>query len=206
MQKLSDISKKEKNSPSPGIFSLLSKYAGIISLLVILTVIANALTVAVPEIISVAIDTYKRSNFIIANFIIEFSIVAIFIFIFTYLQNIVQIYASEKVARDMRNDITAKISVQPYSYIENATPSKLLTNLTSDVDAVKTFVSMAVSSIISSVFLILVVSVLLIITNWRLGLTVILIMPFIGVTSRSNRLAQQSYKRKYLGRSFNTSS
>jgi len=172
----------EKNRPAPGLFGLLRRYAGLISLLVMLTIIVGALTVAVPEIISVAIDTYTKSNFVMADFIIGFSVVAFLIFVFTYLQNIVQVYASERVARDMRDDITAKISVQPYSYIDNATPAKLLTNLTSDVDAVKTFVSMAVSSIISSVFLILAVSVLLLVNNWRLGLTVILVMPFIGVT------------------------
>jgi len=171
-----------KNLPAANLFALLYRYAGIIILLVLLTVIANALTISVPEIISTAIDTYTHSNFLITNFIVEFFIVAIFIFIFTYLQNIVQVYASERVARDVRNEITAKISVQPYSYIENATPAKILTNLTSDVDAVKTFVSMAVSSIISSAFLILAVSVLLLVTNWRLALTVILIMPFIGIT------------------------
>ena len=180
--------KKEKsnqhknNIPAKNLLSLLFKYTGVISLLVALTIIANGLTVAVPEIISSAIDNFARRSFIIENFVIEFSVVAFLIFIFTYLQNIVQVYASERVARDMRNDITSKISVQPYSYIENAMPAKLLTNLTSDVDAVKTFVSMAVSSIIASVFLILSVSTLLLVTNWRLGLTVILVMPFIGVT------------------------
>lgn len=151
-------------------------------MLVVLTIIANALAISVPEIISYAIDTYAHKTFVLDNFVLEFFVVAVLIFIFTYLQNIAQVYASERVARDMRDDITAKISVQPNSYIEKATPAKLLTNLTSDVDAVKTFVSMAVSSIISSVFLILAVSVLLIITNWKLGLAVILIMPFIGVT------------------------
>ena len=59
------------------------------------------------------------------------------IFIFTYLQSIVQTYASERVARDLRTDLTAKISLQDYAYIQRVNPSKLLTNLTSDVDAVK---------------------------------------------------------------------
>ena len=118
----------------------------------------------------------------IKNLIIEFSVVAFLIFIFTYLQNIVQVYVSERVARDMRNDIAAKISVQPYSYIEKATPAKLLTNLTSDVDAVKAFVSTAISSIISSVFLIVAVSILLIITDWKLALTVLAVLPIIGAT------------------------
>jgi ATP-binding cassette subfamily B protein len=48
-----------------------------------------------------------------------------------------------------------KISLQDYNYIQVATPSKLLTNLTSDVDSVKLFVSQAISSIVSSIFLII---------------------------------------------------
>ena len=174
--------KLDKNLPSESLFGLLKRYWKIIFLLVILTIIAGGLSVSVPEIIAHAIDSYSKGNFSVSNLIIEFSVVAVLIFIFTYLQNVVQVYASELVARDMRNDITAKISVQPYSYIETATPAKLLTNLTSDVDAVKSFVSTAISSIISSIFLIIAVSTLLIITDWKLGLLVVLIMPFIGVT------------------------
>ncbi len=171
---------KEK-TPAKNIFVLLFRYAGIISLLVIVTIIANALAIVVPKIISGAIDNYAKGNFIIANLIIEFSIIAVLIFVFTYLQNIAQVYASERVARDIRNDIAAKISVQPYSYIEKATPAIILTNFTSDVDAVKTFVSMAVSAIISSIFLIVGISALLIITDWKLALTVLAIVPFIGI-------------------------
>ncbi len=173
---------KDSNLQSPSLFGLLGRYKKIITVLVVLTIIANGLSISVPKIIARAIDTYSDGNFIITNLIVEFSIVALLIFIFTYLQNIAQVYASEKVARDMRNDIVAKISVQPYSYIETVTTAKLLTNLTSDVDAVKTFVSMAVSSIISSIFLIVGVSILLLITDWKLALVVLSVTPVIAVT------------------------
>jgi ATP-binding cassette, subfamily B, bacterial len=169
-------------SSTPSVFSLLGKYTGLIVLLVALTVIANALSISVPNIISNAIDDYATGNFVVASLILKFSLIAFLIFIFTCLQNIVQIWASERVARDLRSELIAKISVQPYSYIETISPTKLLTNLTSDVDAVKNFVSTAISSIISSVFLIIGVSVLLILTDWRLALIVLSIMPILGVT------------------------
>ena len=66
--------------------------------------------------------------------IIKFSIIAALIFIFTYLQNISQVYVSERVARDLRNQLAEKISNQTYTYIEKITPEKILTNLTADVD------------------------------------------------------------------------
>ncbi len=111
----------------------------------------------------------------------EFFIVALLIFIFTYVQNIVQTYASESVARDLRTRLIERISLQDYNYIQVVTSSKLLTNLTSDVDSVKMFVSQAISSIISSIFLIIGSSILLLLINWKLALTVLLIIPLIGI-------------------------
>jgi len=167
---------------TPGLFGLLRKYLRSIGLLIALTIIANGFSIAVPKMISVAIDTYSSGSFFIKHLVLEFSIVAVLVFIFTYLQNVVQVYAGERVARDIRNDLAGSISIQPYAFIENATPAKLLTNLTSDVDAVKTFVSMAVSSLISSVFLIVAVAVLLLMTDWKLALAILAIMPVVGAT------------------------
>lgn len=166
----------------PGLFGLLRRYLRLIGLLTALTVVASGISVAVPKMISIAIDTYSSGSFFVKHLVLEFSIVAALVFIFTYLQNIVQVYAAERVARDLRNELAGSISVQPYAFIESATPAKLLTNLTSDVDAVKTFISMAVSSLISSIFLIVAVSVLLITTDLKLALLVLAIMPLIAGT------------------------
>jgi ATP-binding cassette subfamily B protein len=57
-----------------------------------------------------------------------------------------------------------------------------LTNLTADVDAVKLFVSQAVGSLVSSVFLIIGASALLLSINWKLGLAVLVVLPIIGIT------------------------
>ncbi len=151
-------------------------------MLVVFTIVANALNLLVPKLISQAIDTFTNPGFVLGHLIIEFSIISVLIFIFTYVQNIVQVYASERVARDLRNDLVAKISVQEYSYIERITPAKLLTNLTSDVDAIKTFVSMAIASLISSFFLIIGASILLIMIDWKLALAVLTVIPIIAVT------------------------
>jgi ATP-binding cassette subfamily B protein len=86
------------------------------------------------------------------------------------------------VAKDLRSRLAAKISEQSFAWVEQITPAKLLTNLTSDVDAVKLFVSQAIASIISSLFLIAGSSVLLISINWRLALAVLGVVPFIAIT------------------------
>jgi ATP-binding cassette subfamily B protein len=105
---------------------------------------------------------------------------ALVIFIFTFLQGILQTYASERVARDLRTKLADKISRQSYSFIQHANPSKLLTNLTSDIDSVKLFVSMAIVSLASSVFIIIGASILLFSINWKLALSVLSIIPIIS--------------------------
>lgn len=164
----------------PGIFSLLKPYRGMLILLVLLALFSNGINLLLPKIIANGIDAYTAGTFQIKPVFIEFGLVIIFVFIFTYLQSIVQTYASEKVARDLRTRLSSQISKQSHAYIEKVNPSKLLTNLTADVDSIKMFVSQAIVSIASSVFLILGASILLLSINWKLALTVIAIVPIIG--------------------------
>lgn len=173
---------KPKRPAGPGLTVLLKPYRGLIAALVVLTIVGNGLNLAVPKIISHAIDAYTQQTFVLSTTVLQFVVVATLVFGLTYLQSIVQTYASERVAKDLRTKVAAKISMQSYAYVEQVTPSKLLTNLTSDVDSVKLFVSQAIASIISSVFLIIGAGILLLSINWRLGLGVLAIVPFIGIT------------------------
>ena len=174
--------KKRKPPAGAGLLVLLKPYRWLIAALVVLTVVGGGLNLAVPKIISHAIDAYTSQTFIMSTVVLQFIVVASLVFALTYVQSIVQTYASERVARDLRTRVAAKISVQSYAYVEQITPAKLLTNLTSDIDGVKLFVSQAIASIISSVFLILGAGILLLSINWRLGLSVLCVVPFIAIT------------------------
>lgn len=165
----------------PSIFVVLKPYRGLILLLTLLTLAANGLTLWVPKVISHAIDAFAHRTLVLNDVGWLLGWVALGIFFFTYLQNIVQTFVSEKVARDIRNELAGKISRESHAYIQQANPSKLLTNLTSDIDSVKMFVAQAIASLISSVFLIIGASVLLLITNWKLALAVLVIVPVIGI-------------------------
>lgn len=166
----------------PGILSLLVPYKGLIVLLLLFALLSNGINLWLPKIIADGIDAYMHKRFDLRNTLIEFSIAVILIFVFGYLQSIIQVYASEKVARDLRTRLSDKISRQSHAFIEKANPAKLLTNLTADTDSIKLFVSQAIVSIVSSVFIIIGASILLLSINWKLGLTVIAIIPIIGGT------------------------
>jgi len=153
-----------------------------VALLIVFALLGNGANLIIPKIISHGIDSFTGGNYVLKTILIEFTGAALVIFIFSYLQMVVQTYASERVGFDLRKQLSDKISRQSYSFIQQANPSKLLTNLTSDMDSVKMFVSQAVTSIVSSVFMIIGTSVLLLIINWRLAIPVLIIIPLVGIT------------------------
>ncbi|UKT66059.1 ABC transporter ATP-binding protein [Pedobacter mucosus] len=171
---------KPKGAKKPSIFSLLAAYKGLVFLLILFALLSNGINLLLPKIIAHGIDAYTNKTFQYEPILIQFGLAIILVFIFTYLQSIVQTYASEKVARDLRAKLSNQISRQSHAYIIQANPSKLLTNLTSDADSIKMFVSQAIVSIASSLFLIVGASILLLMINWKLALCVIAIVPIIG--------------------------
>lgn len=174
--------KTKKGEKKSSVFSLLKPYKGLIILLIFLALLSNGVNLILPKIIANGIDAYTAGTFEIEPILVWFSASIILIFLFTYLQSVVQTYASERVARDLRRRLSDQISRQSHAYVEKANPSKLLTNLTGDVDAIKSFVSQAIVSIASSIFLIVGASILLLGLNWRLALAVIAIVPIIGTS------------------------
>jgi ATP-binding cassette, subfamily B, bacterial len=174
------IQSPDKKNSKPGIFSLLKPYSGIVVLLIIMALLGSGINMLIPKIIAHGIDSFSAGHFNPGFTVKQFIGAASAIFIFTFLQNIIQTYASEKVAKDLRTQLSVKISGQSYAYILKSNPSRLLTNLTSDIDSIKMFVSQAFVTIISSAFVIAGTSVLLILINWKLALSVISIVPIIG--------------------------
>lgn len=181
------MSKPADKPKQPGIFSLLKPYSGLVTMLILFALFSNSVNLWLPKIIAHGIDGYiktlaLRTHYDVNPVLIEFSVAVVLVFLFSYLQSVVQTYTSEKVARDLRSQLSDKISRQSNAFIDQVNPSKLLTNLTSDVDSIKMFVSQALVSIVSSAFIIIGASILLFSINWKLALCVIAIIPIIGGT------------------------
>jgi len=164
----------------PNIFAVLKPYKLMIFCLIGFALLSNSVNLVIPKLISHGIDDFSKGIFLYQKIIVEFLAASLTIFVFTFLQGILQTYASERVARDLRTKLANKISRQNYVFIQQANPSKLLTNLTSDIDSVKLFVSMAIVSLASSLFIIIGASILLISINWKLALSVLAIIPIIS--------------------------
>jgi ATP-binding cassette subfamily B protein len=107
----------------PGILSVLKPYWRLIVTLLVFTLLGNAINLLLPWIIAHSIDDFTAGRFVLNPVLIKFSIAVVFIFIFTWLQTIIQTFASERVARDLRTRLSDKISRQDNSFIERVNAS-----------------------------------------------------------------------------------
>ncbi|MBB3185866.1 ATP-binding cassette subfamily B protein [Microbacter margulisiae] len=180
MTRQEHISKAAGKKDSPNIWVVLQPYRLLVALLIVFALLSNGVNLVIPKLISRAIDDFSKGHFSYQTVIVEFLVAALVILVFTFLQGVLQTYVSERVAKDLRTQLAEKISRQSYAFIQQANPAKLLTNFTSDIDAVKMFVSMAVVSLMSSVFIIVGASILLISINLKLALSVLAIIPVIS--------------------------
>ncbi|HKI88403.1 MAG TPA: ABC transporter ATP-binding protein, partial [Draconibacterium sp.] len=174
--------KNKTKKDKPNIFGLLKPYKVMVVLLIFFTLLSNGANLVIPKIISYGIDSYSNGNYALKSVIFYFMIAAAVIFVFTILQMVAQAYTSERVALNLRKSLSDKISGQSFAFIQDSNPSKLLTNLTSDMDSIKMFVAQGVTNIVSSIFMIVGICVLLLSINWELAIPVILSIPVIGIT------------------------
>ena len=73
--------------------TLLTPYRGLVAAIVGFTMAANGLNLVVPRLIATAIDTFARDGVVPGTTMAAFVAVAAGIFVFTWLQNIAQVYA-----------------------------------------------------------------------------------------------------------------
>lgn len=163
------------------LFSLLKPYRARIALLLIVTLLGNLLSLLLPRLIQTGIDAFSHGQHDFQALLWPFLLCALGLGVLTALQNGLQVYTAEKAALDLRNQLAQAISQLAYPDLIRHTPAKLLTHLTSDIDAIKTFVSQALSSILSSLVLILGASALLLHIHWQLALVILTVLPLIAL-------------------------
>lgn len=167
----------QKPPAPPSVFQALHGYGWPVFGLLLLTMGLGAVNLSVPTLVARALDQAQQGTFVLSMFVGTFAVILLATFALSYSQSVAQVILSERVARDLRHKLSARIGEQSYLGVQRLSPATILTNFTSDVDAVKQFVSMGMPTLVSSAFLLIAASTLLLVMNWRLGLAVLAVLP-----------------------------
>jgi ATP-binding cassette subfamily B multidrug efflux pump len=113
---------------------------------------------------------------------ILFAIVAIVIFaaargVFSFVQTFMAQTVSQNVAFDFRNELFAKIQRLSFSYHDRNRTGQLMIRATDDVERLRLFIGQGLVLALQAVVLLVGSLIILLLTNWRLMLVVLPILP-----------------------------
>ena len=116
-------------------------------------------------------------------------------FVSEYVQTWTLQITGQRIMFDMRREIYGKLQLLDVRYYDRNPVGRLMTRVTSDVDALNDLFASGVITIFSDLFTLIGIMVILLIMNWRLALVTFTVLPLIVViTQWFRRNVRESYR------------
>lgn len=107
----------------------------------------------------------------------------VFDFLMRYASTYVINVLGQRVLFDIRADIFTKLQRLSLSYFDANPVGRLITRVTSDVDAINQFITAGLVSLITSTFLIIAYMVIMLNASWQLALVSFVVLPVLYVVT-----------------------
>jgi ATP-binding cassette, subfamily B, multidrug efflux pump len=172
-----------------------------------LTLAVTPLELAPPKLFQVSVDRYlvPASHQAISldaarHGLVLISLLYLLVLFFDFLAQYVQIRIMQRVGQqtmfDMRQEIFAHIQRLSMSYFDKNPVGRLVTRVTTDVDALNDLFAAGVVTMINDFFLLAVMVGVLLYLNWRLALAALAVLPLIlAVTFVFRRFVREANRR-----------
>ena len=120
----------------------------------------------------------------------------IFSFLLEYLQTYYMQWAGQKTMFDMRAQIFRHLQRMHIGFYDKNPVGRLVTRVTTDVDAVNEMFTSGVVSIFEDVFVLAGIIAIMLHMNWKLALITFAVLPLIGIATKIFRdKVRDSYRR-----------
>jgi ATP-binding cassette subfamily B protein len=90
----------------------------------------------------------------------------------------------QRVMRDLRDELFAHLQRLPIAYFDRTPVGRLVTRVTSDVEALNELFTSGVVAGLGDLFTLLAISVLMLLIDWQLALAAFVVIPFVFLASR----------------------
>jgi ATP-binding cassette, subfamily B, multidrug efflux pump len=120
----------------------------------------------------------------------------VFSFVLEYLQTYFMQWAGQKVMFDLRAQIFRLLQRMHIAFYDKNPVGRLVTRVTTDVDAVNEMFTSGVVSIFEDIFVLAGIIAIMLLMNWKLALITFAVLPLIGIATRVFRdKVRESYRR-----------
>jgi ATP-binding cassette subfamily B multidrug efflux pump len=149
----------------------------LLAYLVLLLGIAMQLTI--PRLVEYVIDGGIVGNDLSIITIGAIGIVAVGLLqgVFTYLRSYFFQLLAERVSFDVRNELYRHMQRLSFSFFDRAHTGQLMSRATEDVHSIRRFLMFSLRFLVQAAVMLVAISVILIVTDWRLALLSLSVMP-----------------------------
>ena len=161
-------------------------YWRMMSLATVLMLGVALLNVVPPYLLQQAIDGPIAQGDIQAlwNITIIYGITALSLFVLTFAYTYFLQYAAQRALADLRTRLFDHILRQDYTFLTNTSTGDLVARLSSDIDNINQVLSSSIVVILVEGVTFIVIVTVMLLTNWRLALLAMVLMPVLAVVTR----------------------
>lgn len=102
-----------------------------------------------------------------------------------WLMQRLMLQVSQRTLKHLRNDLYEKLETLPMQYFDNHATGDLMSRFTNDVDTVGEMLNTTLIQLISGIITVTGTVILMMVTNWILGLITILVTPLLTIISKT---------------------
>ncbi len=163
------------------LYGYLKPYWKMMAIALVLTLLTNILISMQPYFTKMAVDDFivpKKTDGIYM-FAFAFFGVFLFRFIFSYIQEILLNVVGQKVMFDLRTQIFTKLQRQEVAYYDRNPVGRIITRITSDVDALNELFTSGVIDVLGDLVIIFAIIGFMFFLDWKLALISLITVPLL---------------------------
>jgi len=176
----------------------LKPYLGALFPALFLTLVLNLLRTTQPKFTQYAIDWFiiPRTTSGLTLFAIVYVAVWFVVFVFSYFQAVLLNTVGQRVMYDIRSQLYTKLQHQEVAYYDRNPVGRIMTRLTSDVDALNELLTSGVIELLGDVVMIVAIAAVMFWMDWRLTLVALVTVPMLfTATNWFRKHARRGYDR-----------
>ncbi len=180
------------------LLSYLKPYWHLAAIALVLTLFTNILISLQPYFTKVAVDDYITPKQTDGLWLFAFAFFGLFLFrfIFSYIQEILLNTVGQRVMFDIRTQIYTKLQNQEVAYYDKNPVGRIITRITSDVDALNELFTSGVIDVLGDLVIILAIVGMMFYLDWKLAIISLLTIPLLfAATNWFRKRAREGFDK-----------
>lgn len=159
----------------------LKPYWKLAAVALVLTLLTNILISTQPYFTKIAVDDFITPRQVDGIWIFSFAFFGVFLlrFVFSYVQEVLLNTVGQRVMFDIRTELFTKLQKQEVAYYDHYPVGRIMTRLTSDVDALNELFTSGVIDVLGDLVVIFAIVGIMFWLDWKLAIVSLITVPLL---------------------------